>query len=208
MSCFTDESETKSNNVNFETYFKSICPYDKYMLLKIFVDSDKPEFLAQYEKAITNHNQKLCNTIDFMDAGFDLLIPYHESNYSVFGMTRCLSNRVNKVDLYVKCAAQMCNVDGSKTYNTGFYMYPRSSISKSCIRLANNVGIIDSGYRGRLIAMVDNVYEPEILLTPYDKYFQICAPGLVPVVVQLVYSEDDLGSPTPRGSGGFGSTGR
>ena len=39
----------------------------------------------------------------------------------------------------------------------GYYLYPRSSIVKTGLRLANSVGIIDAGYRGEIIAVVDNI---------------------------------------------------
>jgi len=50
---------------------------------------------------------------------------------------------------------------------------------------------------------VDVVYDNECYLNAYEKMFQICAPGLVPIVVELV---DELGEKTERGEGGFGST--
>ena len=34
---------------------------------------------------------------------------------------------------------------------------PRSSISKTPLRLANAVGLIDAGYRGEIMAAVDNI---------------------------------------------------
>ena len=97
---------------------------------------------------------------------------------------------------------------------TGYYVYPRSSISKSPLRLANNVGIIDSGYRGNVKGVVDgfrgfgtgwsecNEYQVE----KFSRLFQICSPNLGPVRVVLVGSLADLGT-TQRGEGGFGSTG-
>ena len=42
----------------------------------------------------------------------------------------------------------------------------------------------------------------------FDRYIQICAPGLVPIIVEIVDSIEDLGDETMRGGGGFGSTGR
>jgi dUTPase len=42
----------------------------------------------------------------------------------------------------------------------------------------------------------------------YDRLLQICAPGLVPIVVEIVNTMEELGSQTERGTGGFGSTGR
>ena len=40
-------------------------------------------------------------------------------------------------------------------------MYPRSSLSKTMLRLANSVGIIDAGYRGHLIGMFDVINNEE-----------------------------------------------
>ena len=101
----------------------------------------------------------------------------------------------------------------------GFYLYPRSSISKTRMRLANSVGIIDAGYRGDLIAAVDTIglfgstdiwHVWKETLSPIkknDRYFQVCAPDLSPFLVHIVPTEAGLGSPTARGTGGFGSTG-
>jgi dUTP pyrophosphatase len=79
------------------------------------------------------------------------------------------------------------------------------------MRLANSVGIIDSGYRGELMAKVDllsqtNEYDDESLLElyGYKRHFQLCSHNLLPFKsVELVESLDD----TTRGTGGFGSTG-
>ena len=101
----------------------------------------------------------------------------------------------------------------------GFYLYPRSSISKTRMRLANSVGIIDAGYRGDLIAAVDtiglfgstdiwNVWKETLSpIKKYDRYFQVCAPDLSPFLVHIVDTAEDLSPPTARGQGGFGSTG-
>jgi dUTP pyrophosphatase len=102
---------------------------------------------------------------------------------------------------------------------TGFYLYPRSSISKTRMRLANSVGIIDAGYRGDLIAAVDTIglfgstdiwhiwKETLSPIKKYDRYFQVCAPDLSPFLVHIVDTEEELSPPTARGHGGFGSTG-
>ena len=42
----------------------------------------------------------------------------------------------------------------------------------------------------------------------YDRYLQICAPGLIPIVIEIVDSREELGAETERAGGGFGSTGR
>ena len=82
-------------------------------------------------------------------------------------------------------------------------MYPRSSITNTPLRLANSIGIIDSGYRGDVIGKFDCIRGDYVALQ-YTKLLQIVAPGMVPIYVRLV---QDLSIETERGTGGFGSTG-
>ena len=90
----------------------------------------------------------------------------------------------------------------------GYYLYPRSSTgTKTPLRLANSVGIIDSGYRGHIIAVFDNWKEENYCIEPYQRMVQLCPPNLTyPIYVKIVESEEELGL-TRRGAGGFGSTG-
>lgn len=171
--------------------------YGKFMLLKIFIDSDDDELKTKYIETVNERNQKIINNINHVDAGFDLFAPETK---------RFTSTSVNKLDYKIICSAKILE-DNSSPYNTGFYMYPRSSISKSNLRLANNVGIVDAGYRGHLMGMFDVIYLPEINVNKLDRYIQICAPGLIPIVVEIVESMEELGEQTVRGDGGFGSTG-
>ena len=89
-----------------------------------------------------------------------------------------------------------------------FMLLPRSSLgSKTPLRLANSVGVIDSGYRGHIIACVDCVKKKEVVLSKYQRVFQILAFSGRPIYVELVDNHGDLGY-TERGTGGFGSTGK
>ena len=91
-------------------------------------------------------------------------------------------------------------------------MYPRSSTgTKTPLRLSNSVGIIDSGYRGNIIAAFDNrdtmSNSSGFKVERGSRVGQICPPELsYPVLVEIVQNESDLGT-TNRGEGGFGSTG-
>jgi dUTP pyrophosphatase len=173
--------------------------FGKYMHLKIYIDSDDVELKEKYVQAIQEHRNKfICNNYEFVDAGFDLFTPEDQT------MT---NSKVNKLDYKIICKASIVDKNMGECY-TGFYMYPRSSISKSNLRLANNVGIIDAGYRGHLIGMFDVVYTDETVVNKFDRHLQICAPGLIPIYVQLVDSKELLGINTARGEGGFGSTGK
>ena len=177
--------------------------YDKYMYLNLYID-DTNELKNKYIDAALNHNNKILNTSNLcLDAGFDLFNPTRKEFYEIH------TDTVNKFDHNIICSAQMVT-DSNKIYNTGYYMHPRSSLSKTKLRLANATGIIDSGYRGHLIGMFDlvNLYEnEEYVVNRYDRLLQICAPGLVPIVVEVVNTIEELGCETERGAGGFGSTG-
>lgn len=92
----------------------------------------------------------------------------------------------------------------------GYYLIPRSSLAKTTLRLANSIGVIDAGYRGTLLAAVDNHpigLSGNFKITLGDRYFQIVTPGLLPFTnVQIV--DRIPGGATIRGEGGFGSTGK
>jgi len=172
--------------------------YGQYMSLNIFIDlsnnNNKIELTSLYQNAINIHNNKL--RTDFIDAGFDL----YAENMPTFHPAH---SAPLKMDFKIICSARMILAD--RSYNTGYYIYPRSSLSKTNLRLANSTGIIDAGYRGHIIGMFDVLAETQIL--NHERLVQICAPGLVPIVVSLVDQLQDLGEVTERGAGGFGSTG-
>ena len=150
-----------------------------------------------------NERAALHNTLKLHpDAGFDILNPFE------IGMPR---NQSTKVDYEIVCAMYELNADGSTNYSKpqSFYMYPRSSISKSNFRLSNNVGIIDSGYRGNIGAFFDiyggnrDVY----MMEKGARFVQLCNSKLEPFKV-VVVNDVILPGETERGTGGFGSTGK
>ena len=66
------------------------------------------------------------------DAGLDLYCP---GNLEILpGQTKC-------IDFKIQCEG----LSDSDARNVCYYLYPRSSISKTPFRLANSVGIIDAG---------------------------------------------------------------
>jgi dUTP pyrophosphatase len=85
-----------------------------------------------------------------------------------------------------------------------YYLYPRSSISKKGLVMANSVGIIDRTYRGELLGAVRNVTSNDVLVGRGERLFQIVAPNMGHI--QETVGWDALDE-TVRGDGGFGSTG-
>ena len=173
----------------------SVPNYDAKYVLYMHIISDS-DIKNQYVERINLHNQSLQENT-FMDSGFDILVTEEQM---------MLTHKVNKVDFKIKCEMKTKNASG-QWIPSAFYMYPRSSISKSKFRLANNVGIIDSGYRGNLMGMFDVIYSQEnVICEKGTRLLQICTPTLEPFKVVLVESDSQL-STTQRGDGGFGSSG-
>jgi len=177
-----------------------------YILELKVIDDDT--LVHQYEQAITKMQTEEYKNNPHKDSGFDIYTPDGDN---VIGPGQyCI------VDFKIQCAAYKIIYDGWQEKCTRhpcpFYIYPRSSISKTILRLANNTGIIDSGYRGNLMGAFDNISR---IGASFDRstwkqkenagsrLLQICMPDLSPFSVKLVDSLDD----TTRGSGGFGSTG-
>lgn len=114
------------------------------------------------------------------------------------------------VDLHIKCEM----VDHKDDSNLSYYLYARSSISKTPLSLCNSVGIIDSGYRGNIkVALkyspsenfMENAhFKPTYTVKKGERLVQICHPSLIPIKLALVESLSE----TSRGEGGFGSTGK
>jgi len=172
--------------------------HSSLMLLKIFVDFDE-ELTNIYKEAVNKHNSKVLND-PFPDSGFDLFLPKDVDGHP---------GALLKINFGIKCSAKLYRNNGKDISNTAFYLYPRSSLSKTQLRLANSVGIIDSAYRGNLIGVFDCKQDfQEDGLKKYNRLLQICAPSLEPIYVIMVNSAEELGMNTTRGEGGFGSTGK
>lgn len=85
-----------------------------------------------------------------------------------------------------------------------FSLEPRSSIYKSGFMMANSRGIIDSSYRGELMAPLISVGNLQKSIEAGTRLFQVIAPDMGYISeVRYVASLPE----TQRGMGGFGSTG-
>lgn len=138
---------------------------------------------------IQNYYINLTNSFIPEDSGIDLCIPPNSITIN--------NNSIHSIDHMISC----CMVDNNDN-TTGYYLYPRSSISNYPLMLANSVGIIDAGYRGSIKAKV-RCFDNNFRISSDIKLFQICAPNLSSLRVKIV---NELPS-SNRGANGFGSTG-
>lgn len=125
------------------------------------------------------------------DAGIDIFFP-EDITFP--------PNKTTKIDFEISC--EMKNTDFNKYVS--YMLFPRSSIVKTPLRLANSIGLIDSQYRGHIMAFVDNTSNEEYSVKKGDRLFQLVGPTLDKITINLAESL----SSTERGSGGFGSTGK
>ena len=134
------------------------------------------------------------------DSGFDLLSPEFKFSFaSGFGI---------EMKLGVHCAAFTEDMR-----HAPYLLLARSSTSLTPLRMSNQIGLADMGYRGELIARVDMFGTPEMKEYTVDegrRLFQIVQHNWMPwKVIHIVDSLEDLPpAPDSRGSGGFGSTGQ
>lgn len=93
-------------------------------------------------------------------------------------------------------------------------LFPRSSIAKKSLALTNCVGVVDSGYRGEIMAKfrpADRFAGGAKSHEPYEPVYEIGDRILQLIIMpypQVEFEEADELSESDRGEGGFGSTGK
>jgi dUTP pyrophosphatase len=159
----------------------------------LYLYTENPELKSLYIEKMKSSSRG--------DAGIDLYVPdtIEESD----------TTKTLFLDHQIICLMTKETMD--MEVPVSYYLYPRSSISKTPYRLANSVGIIDSGYRGNIIAALDcirNIQNIPYTLEKFQRIVQICAPTLEPVQLVVCDSKEEMNMNTERSTGGFGSSGK
>jgi dUTP pyrophosphatase len=154
--------------------------------MKFLIKCETADIKQMYENHSTYHKG---------DSGLDLFI----TNDITIG-----PGEMKLVELGIKCQLQSSSwyCPWKKNYHS-YMIFPRSSICKTPLRLANSIGLCDSGYIGELKAPLYNTSDTSFDLKKGDRYVQLVAPNLKEVSFKIVSELRD----TSRGTGGFGSTG-
>ena len=135
--------------------------------------------MAEYYKEKLNYGT---------DSGYDLYC-----QESIIAQPKSVST----IDFKIRCSPDFKDVHG-------YFLFPRSSISKTPLIMANSTGIIDWSYRGNIMAKVYNHSDEPYEVKRGERLFQLILPSLAPFNVTFVDQVDE----TERGTGGFGSTGK
>lgn len=198
------------SNEHYANLFLDEKTIQNYAVLKLYVNKENTELVEKYREAIHKHNTHTKENT-YYNSGFDLFLPSTTIFRDII-KTQMVNLEVKTEMLFCKLYFHSGNgsVVGAIVSPSPFYLFPRSSFSKTPLMLANHTGIIDTGYRGNLLAAVRWLGSGEDLSHTEDKHnrlFQICHPSLCPLYVVLIDDEQQLSS-TSRGEGGFGSTGK
>jgi dUTP pyrophosphatase len=143
-----------------------------------------------YEKGVADY---LAKSYEERDAGLDLYAAE--------------DTKVNEGTSMAGMGVKAALYDTSRGLFRAYWMLPRSSISKTSLRLANSVGLIDAGYRGEIkAALYTTLVGFGTTLEQHTRIVQLASPDLLPFD-DIKVVDTIPGGPTLRGEGGFGSTG-
>jgi len=116
--------------------------------LQIKIVSNDQSVIDYYTKAA----EKTQTNNGTSDSGFDLIA---ETDIILDDPNKC---HTFILPLGIECAP---------LFSGGYNLIPRSSIFKTRFRMANSIGLIDNGYRGKIGAPID--YNPNINSTKIDE---------------------------------------
>ena len=89
--------------------------------------------------------------------------------------------------------------------NTAAFLYSRSGLgAKTGLAVAQGVGVIDPDYRGEIIAYMLNTSQNSVTVEQGDRIAQLVFQPYFPISLE----EAEELSPTERGCGGYGHTGK
>ena len=201
------------DNENYKNYSINNLNLTQYYVLNIYIDPDVPESIKKkYLDSVNEHNLLVDAYINANNNYYNTFVDMNDYCLNAGFDLFCPDNIESKPSQQVVIDHKIiCSMKLEHKY-VSYYLYSRSSTPvKTPLRLANSVGIIDSGYRGNIKAIFDNIHSPSsstFNITQNNRYVQICPPNIeYPMKIVIVDNLDDLGT-TYRSDGGFGSTGK
>lgn len=188
--------------------------YNLYMYIHNSDEGDvNVDLKNMYKESSKNNNElvdkylECCEKTNEGGDDDDGAISYcYNSGFDLFCPSNIECTHINKymLDHNISCSMTF------KGRFVGYYLYVRSSTPiKTPLRLANNVGIIDSGYRGTIKGCFDIIdTKSNFNFEKGNRYMQLCPPDIgKPMKVHIVDAFHNLGKKNNRNCDGFGSTG-
>ena len=178
--------------------------HSRYQAVADTIKSDVWE--KKFAPSCTSDTSTLWYEMNSRDSGLDLFMPI--TNVCPPGITTMLDLGVSVSaydEVYLKHQPPIESGYTAATPLSLFLIVRSSTGKKTPLRQANAPGLIDQGYRGNLMAAVDNTSDEPFRAEEGARYFQLMACDGIPFdEVRIV----DKLSVTERSAGGFGSTGK
>ena len=160
----------------------------------VYINNDDGDLSNHYETFAKKNELRADSGLDLV-CPCDLLVPAKATSFKI---KLGIQGYVEYIDKKVR----------------GYYLYPRSSMgSKTSLRQSNSIGLIDFGYRGEVMLVVDNVGDKDYQVKKGDRLCQLVAGDASPIHPVVVSKEkfmervENEKNGNERGTGGFGSTG-
>lgn len=191
---------------NLEEYINKLKNLEKTLSEE---NSEDVSFIQELDGILNNLTKEVEN--NYKSAGYSLEVKIKKLNENAV-IPKYSKNGDAGLDLI---ATSVSLKDKQITYGTGLSMeipngyvglvFPRSSIRKYDLSLSNSVGVIDSGYRGEIMATFNlkNPWSESDIYKEGDRVAQIM---IIPYP-KIKFIESNELSDSDRGDGGFGSTG-
>jgi dUTPase len=135
---------------------------------------------------------------------------WSDSGFDIVSSETALDFRQTHIGVELRLGCTFAALDDNEN-PVPYLLLARSSTSLTPLRMSNQIGLADAGYRGELIARVDyfgHGYHYDIEFG--RRLFQVVQHNWLPwKKIIFVNSVNELpAAPDNRGEGGFGSTGR
>ena len=126
--------------------YMSINPGKHRVFAVLYIATRNEELRNKYIELANTHNAKLSQN-DYPDSGVDLYVP-EDITFDTHYDTKFIDMQITSKMVYQ-------SHDTNVPIPTGFFIHPRSSLSKTQLMLANHTGIID--YKGCLSSTIGEV---------------------------------------------------
>ena len=187
-----DECEDKYYDECYKIEGEIFEKFEKYVYVKIFIDSRDEEFITRYDDHIREHNK------NFMSKhSFELLSPtdmelssQYKNNGEDVEEGEILYNKP-RLDFDIKCQCHMIFSHETTWQPITFMVHPIPT--NKLPNIFRPIETIQSNYIGNLSVELDCRNNEEInFLNKYDTIYQLMNIGLDPLYVDRVQSLEDL----------------
>ena len=164
--------------------------FDKYLYVKIFVDSQDPELIKIYDKLIENHNRNISRNIGFsLVSPINMITEENTYKYTLWLDVKCVCK-------LILCDKNLYNDMDVNTDKENYKLVPIQGV-KSLKGVYRHTMSYDIDYIGNLkvdmeVSREYDMEEEYTLLTKYQYVYDLVNDDIDPVYVERVKTIEEL----------------